>query len=479
MSLLPAGCSRAPAGAAVPGGGGAPALRLTPAPGSGLTSKDLPTHEALADLLARALAPAGLRPRTVTAEAGPATSPFGDLGGAGTILAVRGQIEAETSETLLRAEGMDQAELVSHGLAPGGQGSTDPVLRAPAPGDAPGSDYDPQRAGGPLASAVFLRPVAPAGQRVTLLFEVLAKRFGPGRYEWSPVDLNPDGGSTSGSGGEAPALNLNLRGLRFGQPGVAAFANAGTGLDLPRGAFGPAAILRGSEQEAALWTAELQVKAQAETRAAAARVELARREAELRRLLMQALGAGATYRGPWRARVPAAPAAPTALEFAIEQFDPASGALRARLRRVDPGPPGPLTMTFAGQVDLGDLRRAASGVGKAAAGGSNTDGQGGGGAAAVRLPELRFQLRATNAAPIRPDPQRGEMTPATPFGSRGSIIEFSLTQEDAPGPTAGGGAAVGAGRFTLRGEEQAIMVHTDFVAPQVAVGSVPPLAPAP
>lgn len=47
---------------------------------------------------------------------------------------------------------------------------------------------------------------------------------------------------------------------------------------------------------------------------------------------------------------------------------------------------------------------AAAAVGKAA-GGSNDAVQGGGvPAVAVRLPALVFKLRATNAAPIRPDP---------------------------------------------------------------------------
>lgn len=72
------------------------------------------------------------------------------------------------------------------------------------------------------------------------------------------------------------------------------------------------------------------------------------------------------------------------------------------------------------------------------------------------------------------------MTPATPFGSRKAVIEFQLTQEkDSPAtPPAGGEAPAAAARFLLRGEEQAIMVYTDFVAPQVALGTVAPVAPA-
>ena len=419
------GCSRAPAPAASGGGNhegaAGSALRLGPAPGSRLEAKDLPEVNAVAEVLRRVLAPAGLRLRSLTAEAAPEVSPFGGGGGGSMTLAIRGQLEAETVETLFRAGVVGEAELRAHGLLPA-EGVPHFVEYISGNSTHVGEvRYDPAREGSPFERTVLLRPVAPAGQRVALLFELSAERFGPGRHEFGSLALRPD---PAGQGPGGPALQLNLRGTTYGERGQD-LAGAGEGVDLPRGRIVNGALLRGSEQEAALWAAELKLKADTERRAAEELV-----------LLGRALGSGATYRGTWqRGRAGTVPASPMAMEFTVERFDANTGAMRARLRRVDPGPPGSLELVMDGEVSLTAF---GSGARKIIAARQAAQAAG----RPVRLFELSGLLRGPQQSIAHR--QAASSAWGSPLASDFPILEFTVLDRLAgenpagpPGPAAG------------------------------------------
>ena len=439
----------------------APALRLSPAPGSRLEAKDLPDVNRVAEVLRGALAPAGLRLRALAAEVAPEGSPFG--GGGGTMtLEIRGQLEAETVQTLYRADAVDEAEMRAHGLLPA-EGVPHFVGYKSSNSTHVGEvRYDPDRDGSPFARTVLLRPVAAAGQRVALLFGLDVERVGPGRHQFGGLALRPDPAPAAGLGAGNPALNLNLRGITYGERGQD-LAGAGEGVDLPRGRFVGTALLRGSTEEAALWAAEAKLKADTERRAAE---ELA--------LLGRALGAGATYRGTWRrGRAGMVPASPMAMEFTVEGFDVNTGAMRARLRRVDPGPPGSLELVMEGEVSLKAFgsgareiiaaRQAAQAAGRP-----------------VRLFELSGLLRGPQQSIAHR--QAASSAWGSPLASDFPILEFTVLDR-LPGedPTRAGGSAAGTppppARFALHYQDENLTYNRVFDAEQTAPGAVSTAAP--
>lgn len=446
------GCSRAPApivhaGPERPGAPPGP-VQLTPAPGSRLDPAALPAVDLLAAQLNAALAPAGLRLRSVAAEAAPDDSPFG---GSGSVVTIRGQLEAETAETLYRGKPIEEAAVRARGLLP--------LEGAPRYRDSDRHGrlgqprYDPLRDGGPLSITVLLSPVVAAGQRFSRLFEVQAERFGPGRYEWSLLMFRPDPAAGAGAG----SPRLNLPGPRY-QPNADAPVDFDEGMDLPRPAFGPAAVLAGSAEETALWAAEARLKAAAEARAAA---ETA--------LLRQALGPGATYRGPWRRPWPAPtgylsypPDPPLTLELVVEALDPATGNLRAHLSRTDPGPPGPRLTILEGKIDLDDHRGDSPQ-------GLDADGP----MAPVRLWPMRAELNGgqLNGRDTAPN----TLLRISPLGVRFPVLEFTLVDRG-PQPEV---ATPASSRFVLHYEDKMEGYAHSWEALQVSPGAGGTAAPTP
>lgn len=442
----------------------APALRLSPAPGSRLEAKDLPDVNAVAEVLRQALAPAGLRLRAITAEAAPEGSPFGGGDGSPMTLEIRGQVEAETVQTLFRADTVDEAEMRAHGLLPA-EGVPHFVeyksLEVTRVGEV---RYDPNRDGSPFARTVLLRPVAPAGQRVALLFELEAERFGPGRHKFGGLTLGPDPAAAVGPGAGNPALHLNLRGITYGERGQD-LAGAGEGVDLPRGRFVGTALLRTSAEEMALWVAEVNLKADTERRAAD---EVA--------LLWRALGPGATYRGTWRrGRAGTVPASPMCMELTVEGFDATTGAMRARLRRVDPAPTGSLELSMEGEVKLmafgADAREITAARQAAQAAGRP-----------VRLFELSGLLRGPQQSAARR--QAASSAWGSPLASDFPILEFTVLDR-LPGedPARTDGMAAGSpqppARFALHYQEENLTYSRVFDAEQTAPGVVSTVVPEP